>query len=126
MTHNIHDNISQWMKSNEETPIVMSSRIRLARNLENHVHPLMYATENGGFRVINEVQDALPNFELMRLDQMDQQSKMKMVAKHLISPELIKQPAAAVLVNDDESLSVMINEEDHIRIQAMGTDTTLQ
>ena len=27
MTHNIHDNISQWMKSNEETPIVMSSRI---------------------------------------------------------------------------------------------------
>lgn len=39
MTHNIHDNISQWMKSNEETPIVMSSRIRLARNLENHVHP---------------------------------------------------------------------------------------
>ncbi len=25
MTHNIHDNISQWMKSNEETPIVMSS-----------------------------------------------------------------------------------------------------
>lgn len=110
----------------EEAAIVMSSRIRLARNLENHVHPLMYATENDGFRVINEVQDALPNFELMRLDQMDQQSKMKMVAKHLISPELIKQPAAAVLVNDDESLSVMINEEDHIRIQAMGTDTTLQ
>ena len=36
----------------------------------------MYATENDGFRVINEVQDALPNFELMRLDQMDQQSKM--------------------------------------------------
>ncbi len=62
----------------------------------------------------------------MRLYQMDQQSKMKMVAKHLISPELIKQPAAGVLVNDDESLSVMINEEDHIRIQAMGTDTTLR
>ncbi|MGT0244419.1 hypothetical protein ACVNP1_15670 [Staphylococcus aureus] len=50
---------------------------------------------------------------------------MKMVAKHLISPTN-KQPAAAVLVNDDESLSVMINEEDDIRIQAMGTDTTLQ
>ena len=66
----------------------------LARNLENHVHPLMYATENDGFRVINEVQDALPNFELMRLDQMDQQSKMKMVAKHLISPELIKQTSS--------------------------------
>ncbi|KMS10247.1 ATP:guanido phosphotransferase, partial [Staphylococcus aureus] len=79
-----------------------------------------------GFRVINEVQDALPNFEIMRLDQMDQQRKMKMVANHLIRPELTKQPAVAVLVIDDESLSDMINEEGHIRIHAMGTDTPLQ
>ena len=55
----------------------------------------------------------------------DQQSKMKLVAKHLVSPELIKQPASAVLLNEDESLSVMINEEDHIRIQALGTDLSL-
>ena len=34
----------------------MSSRIRLARNLENHVHPLMFPSEQAGFRVINEVQ----------------------------------------------------------------------
>ena len=57
---------------------------------------------------------------------MDQQSKMKLVAKHLVSPELIKQPASAVLLNEDESLSVMINEEDHIRIQALGTDLSLR
>ena len=47
------------------------------------------------------------------------------MAKHLISKELIKQPASAVLLNDDESLSIMINEEDHIRIQAMGNDLSL-
>ncbi|MBO1199456.1 protein arginine kinase [Staphylococcus simiae] len=126
MTNDIHENISEWMKSNQDNPIIMSSRIRLARNLDNHVHPLMYKNEQDGFRVINEVQDALPKFDLLRLDQLDQQSKMKMVAKHLVSPELIKQPAAAVLVNDDESLSVMLNEEDHIRIQSMGTDIALQ
>ena len=57
---------------------------------------------------------------------MDQQNKMKLVAKHLVSPELIKQPAAAVMLNDDESISVMINEEDHIRIQALGTDLSLE
>jgi protein-arginine kinase len=50
---------------------------------------------------------------------------MKLVAKHLISKELIKQPASAVLLNEDESLSIMINEEDHIRIQAMGNDLSL-
>ena len=118
--------ISEWMKETEESPIVMSSRIRLARNLENHVHPLMFPSEQDGFRVINEVQDVLPDLDLMRLDTMDQQNKMKLVAKHLISPELIKQPASTVLLNKDESISIMINEEDHIRIQAMGTDLSLQ
>ena len=44
--------------------VVISSRIRLARNLENHVHPFMFPTEQDGFRVINEVQDALPNMTL--------------------------------------------------------------
>lgn len=126
MMSNIHTNISEWMKMSEEIPVIISSRIRLARNLENHVHPLMFPSEQEGYRVINEVQDALPNLTLNRLDTMDQQSKMKLVAKHLVSPELVKQPASAVMLNDDESVSVMINEEDHIRIQALGTDLSLK
>ena len=126
MMSNIHINISEWMKMSEETPVIISSRIRLARNLENHVHPLMFPSEQEGYRVINEVQDVLPNLTLNRLDTMDQQSKMKLVAKHLVSPELVKQPASAVMLNDDESVSVMINEEDHIRIQALGTDLSLK
>lgn len=126
MMSDLEPNISEWMKTTKEAPVVISSRIRLARNLENHVHPLMFPTEQDGFRVINEVQDALPSMTLKRLDMMDQQNKMKLVAKHLVSPELIKQPASAVLLNDDESISVMINEEDHIRIQALGTDLSLE
>lgn len=126
MMSNIHTNISEWMKMSEEIPVIISSRIRLARNLENHVHPLMFPSEQEGYRVINEVQDALSNLTLNRLDTMDQQSKMKLVAKHLVSPELVKQPASAVMLNDDESVSVMINEEDHIRIQALGTDLSLK
>lgn len=124
--NDISTHISEWMRDEAESPIVMSSRLRLARNLENHVHPLMFASEQDGNRVINEVQDALPNMFIQRLDTMDQQSKYKLVAKHLISPELIKRPAAAVLLNEDESLSIMVNEEDHIRIQAMGNDLSLQ
>ncbi|RIO65941.1 protein arginine kinase, partial [Mammaliicoccus sciuri] len=82
--------MSEWMRDREESPIVMSSRIRLARNLENHVHPLMFLSEQDGFRIINDVQDALPDLSVQRLDSMDQQSKYKLVAKHLISPELIR------------------------------------
>lgn len=125
MTEDLNAHIGEWMQEGQEQPVVMSSRIRLARNLQNYVHPLMFPSEEEGFRVINEVQDALPELSVLRMDELDQQSKYKLVAKHLISPDLTKQPAAAVLVNNDESMSVMVNEEDHVRIQAMGTDLSL-
>lgn len=117
--------MSEWMEHGEETPVVMSSRIRLARNLDNHVHPLMFTSDIEGQKVINEVQDALPDMQALQLSDMEQTDKLKLVAKHLISSELIKQPASAVLLNEDESLSIMVNEEDHIRIQAMSTDMNL-
>ncbi|HBI7161411.1 TPA: protein arginine kinase [Staphylococcus pseudintermedius] len=125
MMHNLDQHMSDWMKKVNAQPVIMSSRIRLARNLENYVHPLMFPSEAEGHRVINEVQDVLTDLNVLRLDELDQLSKYKLVAKHLISPELTKQPASAVLLNEDESVSVMVNEEDHIRIQAMGNDLSL-
>ncbi|WP_381419900.1 protein arginine kinase [Staphylococcus hyicus] len=125
MSNHLEHHMSGWLQESNTSPVVMSSRIRLARNLENYVHPLMFPSEDEGHRVINEVQDALSNLKVVRLDELDQQSKYKLVAKHLISPELTKQPASAVLLNEDESISVMVNEEDHIRIQVMGKDLSL-
>ncbi|WP_412519265.1 protein arginine kinase [Staphylococcus simulans] len=118
--------MSSWMQQNEMTPVVMSSRIRLARNLSNHVHPLMFTSDVEGQKVINEVQDALPDLKVLNLQTISHTEKLKLVAKHLISKELIEQPASAVLLNDDESLSIMVNEEDHIRIQTMSSDMDLE
>lgn len=118
--------MSSWMQQNETTPVVMSSRIRLARNLNNHVHPLMFTSDVEGQKVINEVQDALPDLKVLNMQTITHTDKLKLVAKHLISKELIEQPASAVLLNDDESLSIMVNEEDHIRIQTMSSDMDLE
>lgn len=118
--------MSSWMQQNEMTPVVMSSRIRLARNLSNHVHPLMFTSDVEGQKVINEVQDALPDLKVLNLQTISHTEKLKLVAKHLISKELIEQPASAVLLNDDESLSIMVNEEDHIRIQTMSSNMDLE
>ncbi|UXR49858.1 protein arginine kinase [Staphylococcus simulans] len=118
--------MSSWMQQNEATPVVMSSRIRLARNLNNHVHPLMFTSDVEGQKVINEVQDALPDLKVLNMQTITHTDKLKLVAKHLISKELIEQPASAVLLNDDESLSIMVNEEDHIRIQTMSSDMDLE
>ncbi|OFJ79778.1 protein arginine kinase [Staphylococcus sp. HMSC056G08] len=118
--------MSSWMQQNETTPVVMSSRIRLAKNLNNHVHPLMFTSDVEGQKVINEVQDALPDLKVLNMQTITHTDKLKLVAKHLISKELIEQPASAVLLNDDESLSIMVNEEDHIRIQTMSSDMDLE
>lgn len=118
--------MSSWMQQNETTPVVMSSRIRLARNLNNHVHPLMFTSDVEGQKVINEVQDALPDLKVLNMQTITHTDKLKLVAKHLISKELIEQPASAVLLNDDESLSIMVNEEDYIRIQTMSSDMDLE
>lgn len=118
--------MSSWMQQNETTPVVMSSRIRLARNLNNHVHPLMFTSDVEGQKVINEVQDALSDLKVLNMQTITHTDKLKLVAKHLISKELIEQPASAVLLNDDESLSIMVNEEDHIRIQTMSSDMDLE
>ncbi|MGV3129086.1 protein arginine kinase [Staphylococcus simulans] len=118
--------MSNWMQQDAATPVVMSSRIRLARNLNNHVHPLMFTSDVEGQKVINEVQDALPDLKVINLQMIEQTDKLKLIAKHLISKELIEQPASAVLLNEDESLSIMVNEEDHIRIQTMSSDMDLE
>lgn len=125
MEEHIKLNVSDWMKDIEDGPIVMSSRIRLARNLQDEVHPLKYEDEEIGNKVIDKVVKALPNLKLLRLSELSNLEKNQLVFKHLISPTLIKQFSGATLINEEESISVMINEEDHVRIQVMGDNLVL-
>lgn len=122
----LNHTLSDWMQQNSEQPIVMSSRIRLARNLENEVHPLMYK-EGDAERVLDEISSVLsPVYEQVNLDDLQSNERSMLVIKHLVSKELLNQTAGAVFLNEDESLSIMVNEEDHIRIQAMGRELALK
>lgn len=118
--------LSDWMQQETEQPIVMSSRIRLARNLENAVHPLMYK-EGDAERVLEEISAVLSaDYEQVNLADLQANDRSMLVIKHLVSKELLNQAAGAVFLNEDESLSIMVNEEDHIRIQAMGRELALK
>lgn len=115
-----------WIKNTgPENGVVLSSRIRLARNLRNIPFP-HYAGERQLEEVIHLTEKALnrpapgETLKMIRLDALDRLGRFVLVEKHLISPNLAKQPAhRGIMVNDDEGLTVMINEEDHLRIQAM-------
>src|SRR5690554_5303104 len=128
-----HDNfinqaLSEWMKaSGPESDIVISSRIRLARNLQSLPFPIL-ATDEHCMETLNRVKVLLDSddlneisaFELLLLDEMNDLSKKVLVEKHLISPALANESTnGAVILSENESISIMVNEEDHLRIQIL-------
>ena len=107
--------------------IVISSRIRLARNLKKY--PFSRALSNEKAKeLIAEVTAAIKNertflstmFEYIDLNKADKNEKISMLENHIISPELVNKTApCGVLLKDDASVSILVNEEDHLRIQSV-------
>lgn len=120
--------LSDWMKGNgPESDVVISTRIRLARNVRNQPFPML-ATNQQSKEVLDQVLQvlgskelkAISGFQLLLLDQLSDLQKRVLVEKHLISPNLANESRnGAVMISDNESVSIMVNEEDHLRIQCL-------
>ncbi|WP_010279489.1 protein arginine kinase [Paenibacillus senegalensis] len=120
--------LSEWMKDNgPDSDIVISSRIRIARNLNSFPFPML-ATNDQSKQVLEQVTEALNNEDLheisemepMLLDNLTDLQKKVLVEKHLISPSLANESRnGAVVLSKNESISIMVNEEDHLRIQVL-------
>lgn len=121
---------SEWMKvKGPQSDIVFSSRVRIARNLTGVPFPMM-AGASQGEEIVQAVEKAwkkvkgdhpiLQTAELIRMQDLTDLEKRVLVEKHLISPNLAEESRnGAIIVSQDESLSIMINEEDHLRIQVL-------
>lgn len=120
--------LSGWMLANgPDSDVVISSRIRLARNMKDEPFPIL-ATAQQSTEVLNRIQAAmgraaLPNlgrFEFVPLSGVNDLEKRVLVEKHLISPNLANDSQyGAMIINDSESVCIMVNEEDHLRIQVL-------
>jgi len=125
-------NTAQWLKGvGAHSDIVMSSRIRLARNLTTKPFPSKANKKelNDVLDVVREAMSAISYFkasELFKINELDNVDKQFLIERHLMSHDHATNPEGkAVLVSDEESLSVMINEEDHLRIQVMQSGLNL-
>jgi protein arginine kinase len=127
---------SRWMNSDgPDADIVISSRVRVARNLAGTPFPHLLDQQKS-MEVINEVKAAVENkeasdligsLELSLLNELSPLERQILVDKHLISPDLLNNfQFKAVAISDDEAVSVMINEEDHLRIQCILSGLRLQ
>lgn len=110
---------------------VVSTRVRLARNLEGYPFPPRLKSEVQAKEIIRLVSSGLSRldeFRLYYIDKLTDEQAVCMMENHLISPKLIENKGrSAVLINGEENVSVMINEEDHLREQCIvkGLDLKL-
>ncbi|MGN0559238.1 MAG: protein arginine kinase [Acutalibacteraceae bacterium] len=113
--------------------VVISTRIRLARNLKEFPFPRKLNCD-GREKVIEKVTKAIKDsnssvaneFKLIRLSDLSKEQAVSLVERHLVSPEFISESdGRALLILPDESVSIMINEEDHIRLQVFTKGLSL-
>ena len=104
--------------------VVISTRVRLARNLKQYPFPAR-ATDKQREAVEQKVKDALLRF--LPLESASEEEAVSLVERHIVSPEFISdRRGKAVLISEDESISIMINEEDHLRIQVLREGLSLK
>ena len=103
--------------------IAVSTRIRLARNLEGYPFPSHLKGDKQAKEIIRLVSSGLSrldDFKLYYMDGITDERAVCLMENHLISPLLIRNKRySAALINSKENISVMINEEDHLREQCI-------
>jgi protein arginine kinase len=115
-----------WLgEDGPESEIVFSSRVRVARNLADHLFPTR-ATAAEKKEIMEKVVAAvraIPRFRrcsVLRIEELADIDKQLLVERYLISRELAGKKAGSGVVIDSKGIvTIMINEEDHIRMQAL-------
>ncbi len=125
-------NTSEWLKgTGDNANIVMSSRVRLARNLNKLPFPNRAKKKEllQVLTVISEAIEKIPFFkgsQIFKISDLDNVDRQFLVERHLMSHEhAASTDGKALIISKEEVLSVMVNEEDHLRIQVMRSGFNL-
>ena len=117
--------IDETPKTNYDLDVAVSSRVRLARNFEGipFTHILSGADKEKIIGITRKAIESSPESKRYAFIGFDRLSGLQMNAfaeQRVVSPDFIKSPPSReLIVNLDESVYIMVNEEDHLRIQSM-------
>lgn len=113
-----------WYEDTTNDDIIVSTRVRLARNLEKYPFPNSMTSEQIS-NATKEIEDGILNsnstlsniFKTYHIGETTEVEKKMLFEKHLISPDLLRKPNSAVMISNDDKMSIMLMEEDLIRLQ---------
>lgn len=121
--------MSNWyVQRGKDSDVVVSTRIRFSRNLADFRFRTSKEEAKQIEKMIEEKANEIGyNLKFLRLSNMDEITKLSLVEKNIISPELaIKEGIGAILINEEENICIMINEEEHLRIQVFNSGLELE
>jgi protein arginine kinase len=125
----VRSSSSPWMDgSGNLADVVISSRVRLARNLRDTQFPHLLDDKSGKaarervFKAVAEInaKKSVPELTCIALEDVSPLDRQVLVEKHLMSPQHAQQGSGRGLITrPDERVSIMVNEEDHLRLQCL-------
>lgn len=120
-----------YLQNGKNSDVVISSRVRLARNLANIPFPTKFSNKQAK-QVLEKLKEITPSIgyglKFIDLNGLDDITKLSLVEKHVISPEaaMNKSKLGAIIINDEENICIMVNEEDHLHIQVFSSGLELE
>ena len=118
-----------YLQNGKDSDVVISSRVRLARNLADFPFKDK-AKQEDLEQILKIIKEIVPSIgyglKYIELRNIDNITKLTLIENHLISPEFATNKNGAILINDEENICIMINEEDHIRIQVFSSGQELE
>ena len=123
-----------YIDKGPDSDVVVSTRVRLARNFEEYPFPSRCSRQQQR-EIIQKTVDALTGddlelrkgFTVIDFKNMDLNDRLVYVEKRLVSKELARSDQeVGLLLSNDEQISIMINEEDHLRIQCLAAGMQLE
>ncbi len=128
-----HQPVGEWLRGDgSDSDLVISSRVRLARNLTD-IPFTTVANDQQRSTVAERIQAAMKDLrpgltlETQHLDEMDRVDRLVLVERHLVSRELAMSSGPRLVAFDEsEAYSLMVNEEDHLRLQVMKSGYCLE
>lgn len=124
--------MAKWLDDKGlEEDVVVSTRLRVARNITKYNFPSFLSIEESDKltdELLDDLKDVLESrYEFHRIRNLEIRDQLVYIEEHLISPNLIEnKDKSSFLLRDDERATIMINEEDHIRIQTLSPGLNLK
>ena len=113
-----------YLQSGKDSDVVISTRIRYARNFRNYKFGITEKEETN--KIEEEVKSKIPNLgyglKLLRMKDMDDLTKMSLLEKNIINTDcaMDKNGICDILINDDENICIILNDKEHIKLQVFS------